>query len=129
MSDKERIEEETKEVAEKVVEEVTENIKKAAEEASEEVKKAGKEAAKEIKSSVEETEIFLVKESSTVSGKTVEEIDKQGVLGKDALIVEVEREDEKITPKGNTVLETGDTVTITSSSGISEKTREAFTKE
>ena len=129
IADNKKIEEEAKKVAEKVAEEVTENIKKTAEEATEEVKKAGKEAAKEIKASAEETEIFQVEESSAVAGRTVEDIDKQGLLGKDALIVEIESNDEKVTPKGDTVLEAGDTVTVTSSSGISEKTRIAFNKE
>ncbi len=125
MTKKEKMEEETK----KVAEEVTENIKKVAEEATEEIKKAGQEAAKEIKRSADETEVFLVKEGSAVAGKTVEDIDKQGLLGKDALIVEIERNDGKVTPKGDTVLEAGDTVKITPSSGISEKTRIAFNKE
>lgn len=133
MSDKEEIEKEAKEVAEKVAKEVTESTKEvigeAAEKASEEVEKAGEKAAKEIKSSAEETEIFALKEEAKVVGKTVEEIDKQGVLGEDALIVEIERDDEKITPKGDTILEAGDTVTVTSSSGISEKIRDAFIEE
>lgn len=133
MPDKEKIEEDVEEVAEKVAEEVTEStkeaIEKAGKKASEEVEKAGKKAAKEIKSSAEETEVFTVNEGSTIAGKTVEEIDEKGVIGEDALMVELERDDEKLTPKGDTVLQPGDTVTITSSNGISDKTRDAFTEE
>lgn len=132
MPDKEENEKEVKEIAEKLAEEVTEStkevIKEAAEEASKEVEKAGQKAAEEIKSSAEETEVFVIKEGATVVGKTVEEMDKQGILGENALIVEIEQEDEKITPKGDTVLKVGDTITVTSSSGISEKTRDALTK-
>lgn len=128
MSDKneKEAEEAAEKVAEKVVEKAEEEIKKTTEKAQKEVEKAGKEVAKKVKAAAEETEVFLVGGGSPVIGKTVEEIDDLELLGEDALIVEVERGDETMTPKGETKIEAGDTVTITSSSGISDKTRRAF---
>lgn len=132
MSDN-NIEKETEDIvekaADKVIEEAKEEIKKTAEEVSKEIKKAGEKAAKEVKAVGKETEVFIVKENSLVTGKTVQEIDDLGLLGEDALFVEIDREDEIITPKGDTVIKTGDTVTITSSSEITDKTREAFMKK
>lgn len=132
MSDN-NIEKETEDIvekaADKVIEEAKEEIKKTAEEVSKEIKKAGEKAAKEVKAVGKETEVFIVKENSLVTGKTVQEIDDLGLLGEDALFVEIDREDEIITPKGDTVIKTGDTVTMTSSSGITDKTREAFMKK
>ena len=119
-------EEVAEKVAEKVVEKAKEEIKETTEEAQKEVEKAGKKAAKEVKAVAEETEAFVVSEDSSLDGKTVQEIDEMGILGKNALMVEIERKEETITPKGGTEIKAGDTVTITSSTGITDKTRKAF---
>lgn len=124
----EKVEEVSKEVAKKAEESVKE-IKETAEEASEEIEKTGKKVAREIKRAGEETEEFEVEGDAPVVGKTVEEIDDLGLLGEDALLVEVERGDKNITPKGDTIIKVGDIVTVTSSSGISDKTRMAFSKK
>ncbi len=131
----EEIKKSAKEAAEKVAEEaaekvekVAEEIGKAADEASEVIEKKGEEAAEEIEKTIEETDVFAVEEDSPVDDKTVEEIDNGDILGVDAVLVKVERDDDEIVPKGDTLIKSGDLVKIHSPDKIKKKTREAFRK-
>ena len=116
-----------KEASEKV-EEVKEELEKVTEEASKEIEKAGEQVSEEIEEHVGKIEKFEVAKGSPAEGKTVEEIDKQGLLGEDVLLIEVKRGDEKLTPKGDTLVKQGDIVSVKSPEGVGSKTREAFVK-
>lgn len=76
-----------------------------------------------------ETADMRVSEEAPVAGKTVEEINKQGMLEQEDLFVAVERENETLTPRGATTIKSGDIVTIFSPTGISSETLKAFGKE
>lgn len=76
-----------------------------------------------------ETADMRVNKSAPVSGKTVEEINNAGFLEKEDLFVAVERENETLTPRGDTTIKAGDIVTIFSPTGISSETLRAFGKE
>lgn len=117
---------------EKVAEEATEKVEKATEkvkEAAEEVSKEIEEATEEVKKVVKETEQLEVAEKAAVVGKTVEEIDDLNLLEEETLLVEIERGDKTITPKGDTEIKAGDIVTFKSPEGVSKKVRNAFTRE
>lgn len=76
-----------------------------------------------------ETADMRVNDKAPVSGKTVEEINNAGLLEKEDLFVAIERENETLTPRGNTTVKAGDIVTIFSPTGISSETLQAFGKE
>ncbi|KXB05390.1 AsnC family transcriptional regulator [candidate division MSBL1 archaeon SCGC-AAA382A13] len=76
-----------------------------------------------------ETANLTIRETAPVTGKTVEEINKLGLLNKNILLVAIEREDKTITPKGDTIIKSGDIVTLFSPSEIDDKTLQAFTEE
>lgn len=118
------IEKSSKEAVEQV-EEATEEVIKAVKEASEEIE----EAAKRIMIAGEETLNLKAVKGAPVVGKTVREIDELGFLGKDALLVEIKRRDKTIAPRGDTIIKAGDKATVFSPSGISDKTKQAFTEK
>jgi trk system potassium uptake protein TrkA len=69
----------------------------------------------------EEAEVFEieVKSDAPIAGKTLVDADADGLLSEDMVVVAVEREGttDPLTPRGGTVIETGDLVTIYSSLG------------
>lgn len=71
----------------------------------------------------------IVKEAAPVAGKTLREANEEGLLTSDTLVVRINRDEETVTPTGDTEIREGDFVTINSRSGISEETLEAFTGE
>lgn len=69
----------------------------------------------------------IVKSDAPIIGKTLEEANQEELIPSDVLIVRINRDDEAITPAGETVIEEGDFVTIHSRSGITDDTLEVFT--
>lgn len=73
----------------------------------------------------EVVDISVVEDASVV-GKTVQDVVSQGLLDEEALVVAIEREDQIITPRGQTTFEAGDLVTIFSRDGVSAGALRAF---
>ena len=55
-----------------------------------------------------------------ITGTTLHEANRDGLLDDDVLVIAIEREDEVITPKGKTELLAGDLVTVFSRGGVSD---------
>ncbi|MDL5363627.1 Lrp/AsnC family transcriptional regulator [Halalkalicoccus sp. NIPERK01] len=68
-----------------------------------------------------------VREGAPVDGRTIEDSVEEGILDEDVLVIAVEREDEVITPRGETVLRSGDVLTVFSQSGVQDALLEAVT--
>lgn len=69
-----------------------------------------------------EAEIFeiSVDEQAPIVGRALEDADADWAFGEDALIVAIERDSEVLIPKGGTVLQAGDLVTVVSLRGMTE---------
>jgi trk system potassium uptake protein TrkA len=78
----------------------------------------------------EEAEVFeiVVKPDATIIGKTLQEANQQGIIGEEMLIVAIEREsaERPITPRGNTVIEEDDIVTVYSADGVTPDVTDIF---
>jgi trk system potassium uptake protein TrkA len=77
----------------------------------------------------EEAEVFEIEitEDAHVAGETLAEADAAGHFPDDLLVVAVEREDDGVvTPRGDTVLEVGDIVTVFSSRGATPEVSAVF---
>jgi DNA-binding Lrp family transcriptional regulator len=68
---------------------------------------------------------FTVSEEAEITGRTIEAA-TDGELLDDLLVVSIERGDEMLTPKGDTVIRAGDVVTILSRDAITQRTVRAF---
>lgn len=69
----------------------------------------------------------IVKEKAPIAGKTLQDANEAGLVTSDVLVVRINRDEEAITPTGETTIREGDFVTVHSRSGITEETLEAFT--
>jgi len=69
----------------------------------------------------------IVREQAPIAGKTLQEANEEGLIPSDVLVVRINRNEETITPTGETLMQENDFVTIHSRSGVTEKTLEAFT--
>ena len=69
----------------------------------------------------------IVREEAPVAGMTLQEANEAGLIGSDILVVQINRDEETITPTGETRIEPGDFVTVHSRSGVTDETLEAFT--
>lgn len=69
----------------------------------------------------------IVKDESPIAGKTLAEANEEGLVPADVLVVRINRDDQSITPTGETIIRGGDFVTINSRSGITDETLEIFT--
>jgi len=78
----------------------------------------------------EEAEVFeiVVKSDATIIGKTLQDANQEGLIGDEMLIVAIEREsaERPITPRGNTVIEEGDIVTVYSADGVTPDVTDIF---
>jgi trk system potassium uptake protein TrkA len=78
----------------------------------------------------EQAEVFeiTVKENAPINGKTLQEANKEGLIGGETLIVAIERngEGEPITPRGNTRIEAGDLLTVYSGAGATPEVTDIF---
>lgn len=63
-----------------------------------------------------------------VTNHTISEAVSEGLLDDEPLIVAIRRDDELVTPHGDTTLYPHDTVTLYSATGLTETTLDAFTK-
>lgn len=70
---------------------------------------------------------LTIVDGSPVVGKSLEVIGREGILEEDALVVAIERGDRIITPKGGTVIEAGDVITVFSRNGVEGDTIRALT--
>ncbi|WP_049969751.1 potassium channel family protein [Haladaptatus cibarius] len=76
----------------------------------------------------EEAEVFEITADSyaPVSGLTLSEAASEGLFGDGILVVAIERDDEVITPRGNTRIESGDLITIFSENGATPEVTDVF---
>ncbi|MFT4883773.1 MAG: Lrp/AsnC family leucine-responsive transcriptional regulator [Natronomonas sp.] len=70
---------------------------------------------------------IIVRDQAPIAGKSLQEANEEGLVTADVLVVRINREEETITPTGETKIEAGDFVTIHSRSGLTDETLEAFT--
>ena len=71
----------------------------------------------------------IVRDGAPVAGRTLEEANDQKLVSADVLVVRINRDEDIITPTGETRIQPGDFVTIHSRSGVTEETLEAFVGE
>lgn len=68
-----------------------------------------------------------VTESAPVAGRTLAEAGRDGLVPDDILVIALERDDEVATPRGETRIEAGDTLTIYLPHGVDESVLTALT--
>lgn len=68
-----------------------------------------------------------VQREAPVIGRTIEEIARDEVLPEETLVIAIERDDQVLTPHGNTTIEADDIVTVLSRGGDVEQALEVFT--
>lgn len=64
-----------------------------------------------------------------VVGLSLEEASRRGIIGDDVLVIAIERDDRELTPKGDTVVQPDDIVTILSRSASGSESLEPFQGE
>ncbi|WP_130501945.1 Lrp/AsnC family transcriptional regulator [Natrinema hispanicum] len=69
----------------------------------------------------------IVKEGAPITGKTLQQANKENLIPASVLVVRIDRGDQAITPTGETTIREDDFVTIHSRSGITDDTLEVFT--
>lgn len=86
-------------------------------------------SVKDFMSLAGEAEVFeiTITETSPLAEKTLQEADEEGHLGDDILVVAIERDEEVLTPRGNTTIHAGDLVTVFSKEGLSAEVIRTFT--
>lgn len=67
-----------------------------------------------------------VHEEAPIAGTTLEQAADEGILGDDALVVAIERDDDVLTPHGDTEIRPHDVVTIFSPDGAGEPALQGF---
>lgn len=68
----------------------------------------------------------IVRENAPIAGQTLEAANETGLLSSDVLVVRINRDDDVITPTGETRIQAGDFVILHSRSGITEETLDVF---
>jgi len=69
---------------------------------------------------------FTVSEDAEIADMTIEEAVDEGLLADEMLVVGVEREGDVLTPKGETVMQNGDVVSLFSKAPLKKDSLEAF---
>ncbi|WP_121743593.1 Lrp/AsnC family transcriptional regulator [Natronorubrum halophilum] len=69
----------------------------------------------------------IVKDGAPIAGKTLQQANEEGLIPSNVLVVRIDRNDQAITPTGETTIKVDDFVTIHSRSGITDETLEIFT--
>jgi len=69
---------------------------------------------------------FTVSEGAEVAGLTIEEAVDEELLADEMLVVGIERDGDVLTPKGETVIQTGDVISLFSKSGLEKGALEVF---
>ena len=72
---------------------------------------------------------LTVSVDAPVAGRTLREANDDGLIGADVLVVAIERENEILTPKGDTVIQADDLATVFSRDGVSDELLALFTDE
>lgn len=67
-----------------------------------------------------------VSDDAEIVDETLHEANEKGLLDDALLVIAIEREDQIITPKGNTEIRAGDLVSVFSRDGVSEATLDVF---
>ncbi|WP_218836479.1 Lrp/AsnC family transcriptional regulator [Halorarum salinum] len=67
-----------------------------------------------------------VRADAPITGHTLEEVGKRGVIDDQTLIIAIERDDAVLTPRGGTTIRSDDVVTVLSRGGDREGTLDAF---
>ena len=70
---------------------------------------------------------LVVRENAPIAGETLEEANQKGLLSPGTLVVRIDRGEKSITPRGNTVIQEDDFVTIHSRSDITDDALGVFT--
>ncbi|MFC7046019.1 potassium channel family protein [Halobacteriaceae archaeon GCM10025711] len=76
-------------------------------------------------------EVFevTVTEDARVAGKTLRTADHDGIIADDVLVVALQREDEVLTPQGDTEIKAGDLLPVFSKRGFASGVMSAFAPE
>ncbi|WP_418279868.1 winged helix-turn-helix transcriptional regulator [Halorubrum sp. DTA98] len=69
---------------------------------------------------------MTVRRDAPIVGTTLAEASTRGVIGENALVIAIERDDEVRTAHGDTTVEADDVVTVFSRGGVDQSTLEAF---
>jgi DNA-binding Lrp family transcriptional regulator len=69
---------------------------------------------------------FTVSENAEIAELTIEEAVSQGLLADEMLVVGIERNGDVLTPKGETLIQTGDVVSLFSKQELGKETLEVF---
>lgn len=70
---------------------------------------------------------FTVAADAQLANTTIEDASSAGLIGEDILVITVERDDEMITPKGDTEIQSDDVVTLFARHGSVERELQALT--
>lgn len=69
----------------------------------------------------------IVDEGAPIAGKTLQRANEEELIPSGVLVVRIDRDDQAITPTGETTIKEDDFVTVHSRSGITDETLEVFT--
>lgn len=69
---------------------------------------------------------FTVSEGADVAGLTIEDAVENGLLADEMLVVGIERDGDVLTPKGETLIQTGDVVSLFSKSSLEKDALDVF---
>jgi DNA-binding Lrp family transcriptional regulator len=72
---------------------------------------------------------LTVRDDSPMAGISLSEAVERDVLDEEPLVVSIKRQDELLTPHGDTTVQPGDVVTVFSCGGVGDETVEAFTAD
>ena len=67
-----------------------------------------------------------VSKDAPIVNTTLREANEQSLLGNEVLVIAIERGEEMITPKGDTVIRSGDLISVFARDGVPESTLESF---
>ncbi|WP_178916167.1 Lrp/AsnC family transcriptional regulator [Natronomonas gomsonensis] len=67
-----------------------------------------------------------VRADAPITGHTLADAVERGLLDEEALVIAIERDDDVLTPHGETTIQSGDVITVLSREGDRERTLEAF---
>jgi DNA-binding Lrp family transcriptional regulator len=70
---------------------------------------------------------LVISSEAPIAGKTLREAGQEGLIGDDLLVIAIERDDSVLTPKGGTLIQPNDVVTVFSREGMSEEVLQGFT--
>ncbi|AFO56267.1 MULTISPECIES: Lrp/AsnC family transcriptional regulator [Natrinema] len=69
----------------------------------------------------------IVKDGAPIAGKTLQQANEESLIPSSVLVVRIDRDEQAITPTGETTIEVNDFVTVHSRSGITDETLAVFT--